>query len=152
MLTVYRVEHVKTKMGPFQTPDPFTQKLAKLAANNVLLRSPIWDNIVMSSRPYHWVFGCLDLPSLKRWIYQGGSIQENDAIVLGLKERGFQLAEYLVDPEDMVVGASKLQVLFDAQACVYDDMVEYHNLSVLLREGPYVFCDFARIDESLSFM
>lgn len=145
MLQVYRVEHKETKVGPFQTNDHFTQQLARRATLNPLLRSPFYDGISMASLPYWYVFGCLDLPSLKRWMYQGESIQENEYILQKLKARGFRLAEYLVESERVTVGVSRLQVAFDAEESVNQGLVDYHDLDILLRESPYVFCDYAQI-------
>lgn len=140
MIQIYRIEHVVTKVGPFQTSDVFTQDLAKKAGISRYLRSPGDDGLYLGFLPFCFVFGCKDLPSLKRWFFFGETVTENERIVDELKQRGFVLAEFLVDSEDYKVSASGIQVVFDADMGRSNGLVEYHDLSALLKESPLVFC------------
>lgn len=139
MLQIYRVEHKDTGVGPYQTHDGYCQHLAKRTALNHRLRAPGDDGLYMVCIPHYFVFGCMSLPLLKEWFFLGDSIAENDEIVRNLMEKGFQLAEYLVEPDSCRVSVTKMQVAFDAEECKIDGLVEYHDLSVLLKEGPYMF-------------
>lgn len=140
MLQIFRIEHAVTGVGPYQTVDEYTQQLAKRAGRNRNLRSPGDDGLPVMFLPYSYVFGCLDIASLKRWFFLGETIEENDAIVGTLKEKGFRLAEYIVESTDCRISATGIQVAFDPSTSRDEGLVEYHDLNMLLRESPYVFC------------
>jgi hypothetical protein len=139
MLQIYRVEHKDTGVGPYQTQDEYCQHLAKRTAYNHRLRAPGDDGLYMAFIPHFYVFGCLDLLRLKEWFFLGDSTQENDEIVASLSQKGFRVAEYLVEPDSCRVSATKIQVAFDADECKSEGLVEHHDLNVLLKEGPYMF-------------
>lgn len=135
MLEVYRVEHKTTRMGPFQTPSPFTQRLAELANNCGQLKSPGTDGLPLGNIPFFFVFGSPGLPALRRWLLLGDTPEENAQIVATLDELGFVLAEYLVEEDSYLMGLSKLQVAFDADACREESLVNYHPLQQMLSES-----------------
>lgn len=139
MLQIYRVEHAGTGVGPYQTVDEFTQDLAQKAGTNRHLKYPGDDGLPLGHLPYCFVFGCLDLRSLKRWFFLGESWEENERIVETLKEKGFRLAEYLVEEGDYQVSVSGIQVAFHASGCKEDGLVQYHDLGSLFAESPRVF-------------
>ena len=64
ILTVYRVEHKETRNGPFQTPHPFTQKLAA-KVNPKAWPFPSNDGFLLHAIPFSYVFGCPSIQLLK---------------------------------------------------------------------------------------
>ena len=132
MLQVFRVEHESTQLGPFQTPDDFTQTLAKRAAATRDLRVPGEDGLPLGYLPFKFVFGCGDLAALKRWFCLGGTDVENEEIIQELKRRGFRLLEFLVEEGDYRVGLSGLQVAFDPSLSREESLFQAHDLATLL--------------------
>lgn len=132
MFQVYRVEHKTTKIGPFQTNDPFTQELAQKANNNPHLKFPCDDGLPLGFIPFCFVFGSLTLSSLQQWFCVGNTKEENEHIIHQLKEKGFILAEFLVEDKDCRVGYSQSQVAFDADSSKEEGLVMYHELDMLL--------------------
>lgn len=128
MLQVFRVEHKETKCGPFQTLSAFTQELATKTSRNQNLVSPGNDGLPLGHMPYGFVFGCLDLESLREWFLLGESAAENAQIGRTLAKMGFVLAEYLVEYGDYRVSKSRIQVAFDALICEEEGLVQYHDL------------------------
>lgn len=139
MRQIYRIEHQKTRIGPFQTHDDFTQQLAMKAGENPNLKCPVDDGLPLGFIPFSFVFGALDIASLKQWFFLGQTIQENETIIHKLKEKGFVLAEFLVPEEDCLVGLSQQQVAFDADNAKEEGLVAYHELDMLLKQSPLVF-------------
>lgn len=139
MFQVYRIEHTVTGTGPYQSNDEFTQNLAQKAGVNRHLKSPGDDGLPLGWIPFCFVFGCLDLRSLKRWFFLGETWDENLSIIQTLKDKGFRLAEYLVEAENCRVSASGIQVAFDAYDSKDEGLVQYHDLNDLFLESPRVF-------------
>lgn len=138
MYQVFRIEHKTTRVGPFQTNDPFTQGLAQRATQSRYLRCPGDDGLSLANIPWHYVFGCPSLETLKRWFFLGRTVEENEAIVQELDTRGFVLREYLVEDDVIFFGRSHLQVVFDASHCRREGLVEQHSLAALLQSSPFV--------------
>ncbi len=139
MITVFRIEHKTTGVGPFQTSHPYTQELAQRAAKMKYLRAPSDDGLYLTAIPWAYLFGCTSLATLKSWFFLGGSIHENDEIVKNLIELGFVLAEYLVQEDSYIKGATGVQVAFDALSCKENGLVEYRSMGELRIESPLVF-------------
>lgn len=132
MLQVFRIEHTTTKIGPFQTNDEFTQELAAKAIACPILKSPGDDGLPLGYIPFSFVFGCLDVATLKKWFMFGDASPEHMQVVQTLREKGFHLAEFLVEEGDYQVSTSGVQVAFDAANCRYEGLVQYHDLASLL--------------------
>lgn len=140
MIEVYRVEHKETGIGPFQTRDDFTQKLAKrLSRNKGYFPHPGDDGLGLGHIPWWYSFGCPTLNDLKRWVLLGVNIAENDAIVKKLDEMGYCLKYYLVEEDQVIMGARKTQLAFgkeeDCESCIS----ESYPLNILMKESPLVF-------------
>lgn len=132
MLQVFRIEHTETCVGPFQTNDEFTQELAVKAASRPTLKLPGDDGLPLGHLPYCFVFGCRDFETLKDWFFLGNNNAENEHIVRTLKQKGFQLAEFLVEEEDYWMSDSGVQLAFHAGHCRDEGLVQYHDLDALL--------------------
>jgi hypothetical protein len=132
MLQIFRVEHAKTRQGPFQTIDEFTQELAAKANTNPRLKSPGDDGLPLGLIPWSFVFGCLNLETLKQWFLLGESTADNEHIIHTLKSKGFQLVEYLVERDDYLVSQSGVQVAFSTSEAREDGLTQHHDLAVLL--------------------
>jgi hypothetical protein len=139
MLQVFRVEHKHSRVGPFQTNHEFTQNLARRASICHHLKHPGDDGLGLGDIPWCYVFGSPDLESLKRWVLLGDGITENERIVQQLDALGFVLAEYLVESDRYLMGASGNQLAFDARESREEALVEYHQLAELLKPSPRVF-------------
>jgi hypothetical protein len=140
MIEVYRIEHKETGLGPYQTRDEFTQKLAKrLTRNQRYFPHPGDDGLGLGNIPHWYSFGCPTLNDLKRWVLLGASIQENDSIIQKLDEMGFCMKYYLVEEDQVIMGWKKTQLVFgkeeDCEYCISDS----YPLSVLMKESPFVF-------------
>lgn len=134
--TIYRIEHLATKVGPFQTDTEYTQSLAKKAAATQHLKSPGDDGLPLGHLPFSFVFGCPDIQSLKQWFFLGVTAEENERIVRTLKDMGFVLVEYLADSYDYELSRSGNQIAFDARNCVEEGLVQVHDIGILLDEFP----------------
>lgn len=133
MLQVFRVEHQKSRVGPFQTVDHFTQELATKANSLDYLPAPSDDGLPsLSNLPYGYVFGCTDMEALKRWFLLGDSPIENHRIIQTLAQKGFNLVEFLVEDPDYLVSTSLTQVAFDPTISREEGLVQVHNLNLLL--------------------
>lgn len=133
MQHVFRVEHSITRQGPFQTNDPFTQMLAKMAISDPALKSPGQDGLPLGDVPFCFVFGCIGLESLRDWFLLGDCESSNEEIVEKLGSLGFRVGEYLVEEDDCWVSDSGVQAAFHASICREDGLVTYHNVDILLR-------------------
>jgi hypothetical protein len=133
MLQIFRIEHETTRIGPYQTRDKFTQNLAKQAEADQGLKSPGDDGLPLGDLPFSFVFGCTDVPTLKRWFFFGDAV-ENERIVKMLKLKGFRLVEFLVEDADCEVSTSGRQVAFYAGFSRDEGLVQVHDLNVLLAE------------------
>jgi hypothetical protein len=140
VIEVFRVEHRDTHIGPFQTPDPYLQELAKAAGNIAYLRNPYDDGLGLAWIPWTFVFGCPSLNALKRWVFLGGTFDSNEEIVRELAARDFVVAEYLVEDGNYRTGFSGLQLAFDARTARDDGLVRHHEMKMLLAQSPLVFC------------
>lgn len=140
MIEVFRVEHRKTHIGPFQTPDPYLQELATKAGSISYLKNPYDDGLGLAWIPWTFVFGSPSLNALKRWVFLGGTYDTNETIVKELQARDFVVAEYLIEEGDYRQGFSGLQVAFDAYHAREDGLVQYHDMPMLLEQSPLVFC------------
>jgi hypothetical protein len=110
--------------------------LADVASKDSSLPSPGNDGLPLGELPFTFVFGCLDLGTLKRWFCPGNSVAEDAHIVCELKGRGFVLAEFLVvDPNDCWTGLSGTQVAFYPSDSVEEGLVQFHELEMLLGES-----------------
>ena len=147
MIPVYRIEHRDTHIGFFETNDPYTQELSKKACAIRYLKAPGDDGLYLVSIPRFYVFGSSTIKALKRWVFLGDNLKENDEIVFALRDRGFVLAEFLVNDDKYVEGWSKLQLLFDADECRREGLVEYRDMTELLVESPLVFCTLDSVAE-----
>lgn len=140
MLEVYRVEHKDTGTGPFQTNDPFTQKMVeKLFRNLHVFPNPGDDGLGLGDIPFWFVFGCPSIETMKQWILLGDNIHDNDAIVKTLDEKGFILKYHLVEEDWVRKGWSGHQVAFgnkDDHICVSEQL----SITTLMREAPMMFC------------
>jgi len=132
MLQIFRVEHAKTRQGPFQTVDEFTQELVVKANSNPRLKSPGDDGLPLGNIPWSFVFGCLNLETLKQWFLLGASPADNEHIIHTLKSKGFQLVEYLVDEDDYLVSHSGVQVAFSTSEARDEGLAQHHDLALLL--------------------
>lgn len=63
MIQIFRVQHKETKVGPFQTDNDFTQHLAEHTNGPY----PDRDGLGLAFIPWTYVFGCLNIESLKQW-------------------------------------------------------------------------------------
>lgn len=135
MLQVFRVEHTTTRQGPFQTMDEFTQELVAKVEENPRLKFPGDDGLPLGNIPWCFVFGCLSLETLKQWFLLGKTLADNERIVYALKEKGFQLVEYLVDEGDYAVSTSGVQVAFSTSEARDEGLVQHHDLGMLLSCG-----------------
>ncbi len=140
MLQVFRIEHKDTQVGPFQTNTEFTQELARRATAQSQLRAPHADGLGLGFLPYIYVFGCLDLDSLREWFLLGQTLQENRDILARLQAMGFVLSEYLVNDGDYRIGRSGLQVAFASCNCRDEGLVVFHELSTLEASTELAFC------------
>lgn len=137
MHLVYRVEHSATRVGPFQTPDDYTQELGVMAtAREGLLKAPGDDGLPLGHLPWCYVFGCLDVANLKKWFFLGDTPADNAAILRTLKAKGFVLAEYLVEADDCRISTSGIQVAFYPTDAEDAGLVQYHDLESLLDHAP----------------
>jgi hypothetical protein len=132
VLHAYRIEHRETRVGPFQTEDPFTQQLARAADQNPALPHPDNDNLRFGLLPFRFVFGCADLDTLRAWFLPHDSEEANREILSQLQQRGFVLSEYLADEGDYRVARSGMQVVFDAAQCRRDGLAEDHDIFTML--------------------
>lgn len=140
MKEVFRIEHKETGIGPFQTRNDYTQKLAKrLTANQWYFPHPGDDGLGLGNIPWWYSFGCPSLNDLKRWVLLGVNIQENETIIKTLDEMGFCVKYYLVEEDQVIVGWKKNQLVFgkeeDSETCIS----EIYPLSTLMKESPLVF-------------
>lgn len=134
MIRVFRVEHRKTRIGPFHTPDPYLQELACRASKIADLPSPHDDGLGLASIPWTFVFGSPSLDTLKRWVLLDDAFDNNKAIVRELIMRDFVLVEYSVEEGNYRSGISGLQVAFDARTCRQKGLDRYHEMRVLLAQ------------------
>lgn len=132
MFQVFRVEHKVTRKGPFQTVGEYTQQLAKMTERNLSLKFPGDDGLPLGNVPFSFVFGCLDLDSLRSWFLLGDTDVENARIVENLSLLGFHVGEYLVNAEDCWISHSGIQAAFNAFCCREDGLVTYNDLSILI--------------------
>lgn len=132
MLEVYRVEHTDTGIGPYQTNDTYTQSLAEKLNEKSHLKRPFDDGILMSDVPFFYVFGCTSIDSLKDWFLLGNNPEDNYTIVENLKNKGFRIAQFIVEPDYYEVGNSGMQVVFDSHRCKEDGLVQFHELDMIL--------------------
>lgn len=132
MLHAYRIEHRHTRVGPFQTDDPFTQELAVVACRNPAIPSAYEDGLGLSDIPFRFVFGCPDLDSLRTWFLPYRCVEANRQVLLQLQERGFVLSEYLVDDGDYRLSKSGIQVAFDAAEARREGLAEDHDIFTML--------------------
>ncbi len=132
MLHAFRVEHPQTGRGPFQSDHDISTLLARKVDAMPELPPPGRDGLGLGHLPWAFVFGCPSLETLKRWILVGDDAAENESIVRRLRRRGFVLAEYLVEQENLRMGYSRQQLAFDAADSKEDGLVEYHDLGILL--------------------
>jgi hypothetical protein len=72
------------------------------------------------------------MEALRHWLLLGETPADNMRIVRTLKDKGFRLAEFLVDAEDCKMSHSGLQVAFDASGCRDEGLVQFHDLEALL--------------------
>ena len=106
ILTVYRVEHKETRNGPFQTPHPFTQKLAA-KVNPKAWPFPSNDGFLLQAIPFSYVFGCPSIQLLKSLFTFSSDKQEHKRTLKALKQLGFQVGEFKVRETSCKVGRSK---------------------------------------------
>lgn len=132
MYQVFRVEHKETGKGPFQTSDPFTQKLAWRLQDFPNLPAPEHDGLPIGMIPMNFVFGCLSLSTLSQWFLLEDTACENENIVTGLKLRGYVLRKYEAHPHDCRTSYSGLQIAFDSVMSSQKRVVEEYALSMLL--------------------
>lgn len=133
---LYRIEHKETNVGPFQTRDPFLQKMADFLSMPYNLRQfpSQWDDgIVLSSVPWFWVFGCEDLTTLMKWVSLGSTFEENTQIYLALQERGFVIRRFLVPDTDCRRSRSGMQTIFNADDARKEEMFEEMEFSDYIR-------------------
>jgi len=139
MHRVYRVEHRTTRTGPFRTLDDYTQELGVMAtAREEVLKAPGDDGLPLGHLPWCYVFGCLDVATLKKWFFLGDTVADNEAILRKLKNKGFVLSEYLVEPDDCRISTSGIQVAFYPTDAEDAGLVHFHDLESLLGESPLV--------------
>jgi len=133
---VFRVEHSVTRLGPFQTNEPFTQMLAGKAIARPELKSPGEDGLPLGHIPFSFVFGCVGLGNLQQWFLLGDACSDNKEIVDRLGLLGFRVGEYLVDDEDCWVSDSGIQAAFHAAHAREEGLVTYHHVGILISKQP----------------
>ena len=143
MISIYRVEHRESRVGLFETRDPYTQALARKACKIRYLKAPGDDGLHLVGLPKSYVFGSSSIPALKRWVFLGDSFKANEQIIQKLHELGFALAEFLVEEGGYRESATKLQAAFDADTCRQKGLVEYRNLAELLVAPPLIYNIYA---------
>lgn len=114
---IFRVEHVHTRKGPFQTDCEFTQFLCELLADHPRSHpAPLDDGLISGIGKKDVVFGCLSTNSLSKWIFIAQSEADNLWIAQELQSLGFVIRAY--SAQLLKVGFSKLQATFPSSAAI----------------------------------
>ena len=141
MIEVFRIEHKETRVGPFQQEktDRFLRYMIVKAGRQCRLRAPMDDGLLLSHLPWTYVFGAPSVPKLKEWVFFGRRYEENLRIIKKLRNRGFILAEFLVEEGNFAIGRQGNQLLFCPDTPRDEGLVQYHDLNELFKESPFVF-------------
>lgn len=126
MIEVFRIEHQKLGIGPFQFDDEFTQFLAE----NTTGPFPHNDGLPLHEIPWTYRFGCLSVQSLREWFDL--DCLNFKTTLRKLDQLGFVLKEYLVEDGDYIISDSGKQVCFSVTYAKSEGLVETHKVTKLI--------------------